>query len=267
LNRELLYQILAAAADCERDERELESEVQGFAQFATGTADPHTLIQQLVRARGLEQFEYGEDGGRLEAVNAEAALSSGGRLEAVNAEATLSSGGRLEASPTNAAAPSSDGQPEACPTESKPTDAPPGLNPCPSTAVTAATAATAATAQQPLVARRGYLTTSLGRRYLAEHSPDARIAELLATEAELKPTLRCILQSLSQGRQSLKDISTTLISEQATITSGNDSIPLQPSVFIDMLEKAGAIAWQGGWEITDAGRRMLENLSPRKAIR
>ena len=43
-------------------------------------------------------------------------------------------------------------------------------------------------------------------------------------------------------------------------------LAIKPTVFVDNLEKAGAIAWKDGWMITKEGRTFLEAITKTAAL-
>jgi hypothetical protein len=46
-----------------------------------------------------------------------------------------------------------------------------------------------------------------------------------------------------------------LLRNRAALSRGEETI--QPSVFVDKLEKAGAVFWQDGWQASEGGREYL----------
>ncbi len=76
-NREVLYDTLRFCAD-ERPYAEVEGYIAAHPSFGVGSQSPHTLVSILVRAGGLDEFEYDAEGeevteGRKQAMRDEGA--------------------------------------------------------------------------------------------------------------------------------------------------------------------------------------------------
>ena len=112
-----------------------------------------------------------------------------------------------------------------------------------------------------LVAYNRFLTTDLGRDVAERHAPAKRIRELLDLVAGRKQTYLDVLEFCKE-RRSYQEIE-SLLKGRDVLWLGRESLqqPLQPSVFVDKLERAGAIVWDGGWNITRSGREILKEVA------
>lgn len=105
-----------------------------------------------------------------------------------------------------------------------------------------------------LVATLAYETTFTGRQLVREMQPSARMTALTREYPGWDEALLATLDFLRE-KHSLLEVDAFL----RTISRPPQAdTRLQPSAFIDRLEKAGTIAWQGGWMVTDEGRRFVE---------
>lgn len=112
-----------------------------------------------------------------------------------------------------------------------------------------------------LVCSQFFRVTDVGAHFVSLHHPKARLVELLdlapqraATYIDLlefvseKPRTYFAIQALLQGKPALE----TVIDGERTI--------MQPSVFVDKLERAGALVWSGEWSLTEEGEAFLKDL-------
>lgn len=114
-----------------------------------------------------------------------------------------------------------------------------------------------------LVCDYAFLTTEAGRAVYEEMKPEKRIDDLLKIIPARASTYREVLEFCKQPR-AFKEID-ALLSGRDVLKSGSlnpmTNIPLQPSVFVDNLERSGGIVWDGAWKLTEGGRRFLEALN------
>lgn len=115
-----------------------------------------------------------------------------------------------------------------------------------------------------LVATPAYETNEYGRELVEQMSPENRIGELLDVMPDQYDTFIEVLDFLTEKR-SLGQVD-ALLRGRDVLTSGRDpgERPLQPSVFVDKLEKAAAIYWEKGWLISEDGLVLLETLKERR---
>jgi len=115
-----------------------------------------------------------------------------------------------------------------------------------------------------LVAQYAYETNAVGRQYIKLNSPQNRLLELLNVTPEYYDTYIEVLGFLTEKR-SLASVDTLLRGRQVLMVNRDpDDRPIQPSVFIDKLERAGGIFWEKGWQITPEGRELLQILEERR---
>lgn len=106
-----------------------------------------------------------------------------------------------------------------------------------------------------LVAYWMFETTPLGRDVAQRNAPAKRIRELLNAIPLRKQTYLDVLDFCNGHTRTYKEIE-SLLEGRDVLWAGRESLqqPLQPSIFVDKLERAGAIVWDDGWRITESGK-------------
>ncbi|MDR2109265.1 MAG: hypothetical protein LBP28_07400 [Coriobacteriales bacterium] len=104
-----------------------------------------------------------------------------------------------------------------------------------------------------LVAGWAYETTDTGRALVREMAPAQRIATLIDEYPEFADFFVEVLEFLTIKRN-FGEVDSLLRNRPALL---RDEEAIQPSVFVDKLEKAGAIFWQDGWQTSEGGREYL----------
>lgn len=107
-----------------------------------------------------------------------------------------------------------------------------------------------------------YVTTDVGRAFVENYSPKARLIELLDLRPERKDTYIELLDYL-RTPHSYPQIEALLKGRPALETIINGHIEnMQPSVFVDKLERAGVIYFVSnkGWALTEDGVSYLEEM-------
>lgn len=105
-----------------------------------------------------------------------------------------------------------------------------------------------------------YEATKAGREVVAYFSPDRRMERLLDAHPTADGAYRSVMRYCETPR-SRSDLAAfiergeLLDALQAVLPKGST---LRPSVLMDKLEAAGMLTWDGGWMLTEAGRRYLE---------
>lgn len=115
-----------------------------------------------------------------------------------------------------------------------------------------------------LVCTESYRTTDVGARFVALHHPRARLVELLNLAPERTATYLELLNFVSESPRSYGEITELLAGRPAleTLIDGERAI-MQPSVFVDKLERTGVLVWEGGWTLTKEGSAYLKELQHR----
>ena len=114
-----------------------------------------------------------------------------------------------------------------------------------------------------LVAQYAYETNDIGKTVVEQMSPKNRMIELLEIEPAYYDTYIEVLGFLEE-KQSFAAIDTLLRGREVLMANRDPSDrPIQPSVFIDKLERAGGIYWEKGWVVTEEGKELLETLRER----
>ncbi|MDR1185074.1 MAG: hypothetical protein LBK67_09805 [Coriobacteriales bacterium] len=107
-------------------------------------------------------------------------------------------------------------------------------------------------------------TNEYGRELVERMSPKRRLLELLDATPEFYDSLIEVLEFLTEKR-TMANIDTLLRGRDVLKVGRALGDPLiQPSAFVDKLEKAGGIYWQTGWIISDEGREVLKTLKERR---
>lgn len=113
-----------------------------------------------------------------------------------------------------------------------------------------------------LVSDYAFQTTDEGETVVADASPKNRIDHLLDEDPQLMDTYAGLLSFFEEGGRSYDSVCELMRGSDAllkTMTDGSTQ-RMQPSVFVDRLERAGAIEWDGGWTLTEGGRAALDRL-------
>lgn len=108
-----------------------------------------------------------------------------------------------------------------------------------------------------LVFEIDFETTDAGRAVYERLKPSARLDDLLATQTARKDTYCEVLEFCLTPR-SRQEIEALLAGREILTLDAPSDQPLQPSVFVDKLERAGVLVWRGKWATSDAGKAYLD---------
>lgn len=111
-----------------------------------------------------------------------------------------------------------------------------------------------------LVASVLFETTETGRTFVRQHDPRRRFAELLDAEPVRKNCYIELLGFCNERPRPYTEIETLLRSNAVLLSEKKSGLPLQPSVFVDKLERAGILEWRDGWSLSQEGRGCLDAL-------
>ena len=113
-----------------------------------------------------------------------------------------------------------------------------------------------------LVAEYAFMTTPAGQAVVEQHTPRARIIELLGLVPERRDTYLELMEFLAEEPRTYNEV-TQLLDGRDVLwhldSKGNPEL-MQPSVFLDKLHDAAAIEWQQGWQLSEEGRAYLDEL-------
>lgn len=116
-------------------------------------------------------------------------------------------------------------------------------------------------AADDLVCSTAYRTTDVGARFVEQHRPQARLVELLQLAPERADVYRELLEFTAAKPRTYHDIAELLRDRPVLETViGGTRHTMQPSVFVDKLERAGALVWNEGWRLTEEGEAFLQDL-------
>lgn len=102
------------------------------------------------------------------------------------------------------------------------------------------------------------VTTSVGEQAADDLAPEKRLRKLFDSIPQRLSTYLDIMDFCHENR-SFKEIDALLRSRSSidfvSVTSGQS---LQPSFFVDALERAGGLVWNDGWKTTERGLHILK---------
>lgn len=113
-----------------------------------------------------------------------------------------------------------------------------------------------------LVAAISFKTTEVGAYFVDYNKPSARLVDLLNLDPARTDTYAELLEFVGASPRPYSQIETLLAGRPAlqTVIDGRAET-MQPSVFVDKLERAGALVWKDGWTLTEEGREFLRDLT------
>jgi hypothetical protein len=105
-----------------------------------------------------------------------------------------------------------------------------------------------------LVCTTGYLTTAVGEAYIEANTSEERIGSLMSREESRATAYIDLLEYVNEQNRSYNEIKEFLTGSPAleTVIDGS-AVTMQPSVFVDRLEAAGALVWNDGWQLSKEG--------------
>ena len=90
--------------------------------------------------------------------------------------------------------------------------------------------------------------TQAGAQVLRENEPDVLIGALMETDGKYREIYTCIMRMCMQ-----QGCPISVLNDAVDLDPLVQEPPLKASYFVERLEKAGALAWDGLWTTTDAG--------------
>ncbi len=104
------------------------------------------------------------------------------------------------------------------------------------------------------------VTTPVGEQVAEDLAPEKRLQRLFALVPQ-RLTTYLDLMDFCREQRTFKEIEALLRTRPAAaFASTTSSQPLQPSFFVDALERSGGLAWNDGWKITERGMKVLQQL-------
>lgn len=105
------------------------------------------------------------------------------------------------------------------------------------------------------------ITTPVGAQVADDLAPIKRLRSLMGNMPQRLSTYVDVLDFCRQSR-SFKDVEVFLRARGGnTLVAKTGSQPLNPSFFVDTLERAGGLVWNNGWQITPGGLELLKSLA------
>ena len=113
-----------------------------------------------------------------------------------------------------------------------------------------------------LVAEYAFMTTPAGQAVVEQHTPRARIIELLGLVPERRDTYIELMEFLAEEPRTYNEVTQLLDGRDVLwhLDSKGNPERMQPSVFLDKLRDAAAIEWRQGWQLSEEGRTYLDEL-------
>ena len=113
-----------------------------------------------------------------------------------------------------------------------------------------------------LVAEYAFMTTPAGQAVVEQHTPRARIIELLGLVPERRDTYIELMEFLAEEPRTYNEVTQLLDGRDVLwhLDSKGNPERMQPSVFLDKLHDAAAIEWRQGWQLSEEGRTYLDEL-------
>lgn len=112
-----------------------------------------------------------------------------------------------------------------------------------------------------LVQSTSYRSTEAGRILVERHRPQARLVELLQLAPE-RADVYVELLEFTRGQPRAYSEIVELLRGRPVLQTVIDGVrhTMQPSVFVDKLERSGALVWNEGWCLTEEGDAFLQDL-------
>ncbi len=110
-----------------------------------------------------------------------------------------------------------------------------------------------------LVAAFAYRSTDAGLLAASRFAPARKLSVLLANEQDRADVYLDVLRFVCEKR-TFAQIETFLRGHSLFEEVSRGDTPLQPSLFVDKLESAGAVAFDKGWLITPEGKEALNTI-------
>lgn len=98
--------------------------------------------------------------------------------------------------------------------------------------------------------------TDEGRALRTAYEPERTVADLLESRPQYDEVFRSVVASCATEAGATLPALEALIAA-FPVTGGTEKTKVYPQYFIDALETAGAITWDGAWRATAAGRSLL----------
>lgn len=102
------------------------------------------------------------------------------------------------------------------------------------------------------VAEVRLVVTEVGRALAAAYDPASTLASLFGERPRYADVFSAILDAASADEGASREAIEAIV--EAAAPTAADGKKVYPQYFLDALECAGGIAWDGAWRTTDAGR-------------
>ncbi|WP_296011070.1 hypothetical protein [uncultured Adlercreutzia sp.] len=114
---------------------------------------------------------------------------------------------------------------------------------------------------EDIVASEHYQTTEAGIEFIEQYSPKSRLVKMLSLAPERSKDYCDLLEFVEEQPRTYSEIVSLLEGRDALqiIIAGHRET-MQPSVFVDKLERAGALVWQDGWRLSEIGAEFLKEM-------
>lgn len=111
-----------------------------------------------------------------------------------------------------------------------------------------------------LIADEEYRTTDIGRAFVVQHAPHARLVELMQNEPQRAASYRDLLVFCANEPRTYRDVESLLCGRDVLVRDvDGHREPMQPSVLVDRLQRAAGLVWEKGWRTTEEGKEFLQD--------
>ena len=101
------------------------------------------------------------------------------------------------------------------------------------------------------------LTTVVGEQVREDLAPERRL-ESLFEEQPHRTEVYLDVMDFCRTPRAYQEVCDLLQGRDVlSLTRNADGQLLQPSFFVDMLERSGGLVWKGGWKVTKQGEALL----------
>ena len=112
-----------------------------------------------------------------------------------------------------------------------------------------------------LIYDEAYITTEVGNEFVEKHQPKLRIHELFEDEGDRTQSYVELLSMCANRSYTYKELDAYLKDKGVLFRmKDGERQAIQSSVFLDKLQRAGALFYDGGWMTTKEGKEYLKAL-------
>ena len=103
-------------------------------------------------------------------------------------------------------------------------------------------------------------TTPFGEQVAEDLAPEKRLANLFKDMPSRLSAFRDVM-GFCRDPRTFKEVDAFLRARGGDTLASASGQDLNPSYFVDMLERAGGLVWDNGWKVTRCGAKMLQTIA------